>query len=209
MFGELASRREGEIDLDVLVYRFETAMLGVSSSLVGGGIGARRWALNAQVSSDYEREDIALHVAELARTFSLEGNGVGMLTAAKVRRREHARVEGVEVESTTGLSHPTWAAGEDAEPTARVGTINTVAFLPVRLSDGALVNAIATATEAKSQALFESGIPATGTASDAVSLFCPLDGDVESFAGPRSLWGARLARAVHQTVLSGARNWDS
>ena len=72
---------------------------------------------------------------------------------------------------------------------------------------GALVNAISTATEAKCQALFEAGIPATGTASDAVSLFCPTMGDVESFAGPRSPWGARIARAVHQTVLSGARAW--
>ncbi|HEV7958868.1 MAG TPA: adenosylcobinamide amidohydrolase, partial [Acidimicrobiales bacterium] len=154
-------------------------------------------------------EDVTAHVGELARSLALEGTGVGMLTAAKVHRRERASVDGVDVESTVGLSHPTWAASEDTEPTARVGTINTVIFVPVRLSDGAWVNAIATATEAKSQALFEAGVLATGTASDAVSLFCPLDGDVERFAGPRSLWGARLARAVHQAVRSGAKSWDA
>ena len=55
----------------------------------------------------------------------------------------------------------------DAEHDRDVGTINTVIFVPMRLSDGALINAVATATEAKSQALFEAGIPATGTPSDA------------------------------------------
>lgn len=209
MFAELASREEDGIELDVLVYRFESAMLGISSAPVGGGIGERHWAFNAQVSSDYDREDTAAHVSELARFLALEGVGVGMLTAAKVHHRERASVDGVDVESTVGLSHPTWAAREDSEPTTRVGTINTVIFVPVRLSDGALVNAIATATEAKSQSLFEAGVPATGTATDAVSVFCPLDGDAERFAGPRSVWGARVARAVHRAVLSRAKSWDA
>jgi adenosylcobinamide amidohydrolase len=205
MFAELVSRCEDGVDLDVLIYRFDTAMLGVSSVVVGGGIGVRHWALNAQVPTDYGREDIEDHVGTLASLFSLVGPGVGMLTAANVRRRERVSDDGVDVEATVGLSHPTWAADEESDPTARVGTINLVIFVPVRLSDGALVNAVATATEAKSQALFEAGVPATGTASDAVSLFCALEGDEERFAGPRSRWGSRIARAVHHAVLTGAR----
>jgi adenosylcobinamide amidohydrolase len=35
----------------------------------------------------------------------------------------------------------------------------------------------------------------------------PRDGDeVHAFAGPRSLWGARVARAVHRAVLTAARS---
>jgi adenosylcobinamide hydrolase len=207
MFAELATRREDGLDLEVLVYRFEHALLGISSAVVGGGIGERHWAMNAQVRADYARDDVTTHVGELARTFALEDNGVGLLTAAKVQRRERASVEGVDAEATTGLSHPTWAAEPDAESAAHVGTINTVIFVPTRLSDGALVNAIATATEAKSQALLEAGFSATGTPSDAVALFCPLDGDIELFGGPRSLWGARIAIAAYRAVLAGARAW--
>ncbi len=207
MFAELASRREDGLDLGVLVYRFERALLGVSSAVVGGGIGERRWALNAQVRADYDRDDLVAHVDDLARSFALDDDGVGMLTAARVRQRARATVEGVDAEATTGLSHPTWAVQTDSETTGHVGTINTVIFVPMRLSDGALINAVATATEAKSQALFEAGIPATGTPSDAVALFCPLDGEREPFGGPRSLWGGRIARAVHQAVLTGARAW--
>ena len=84
------------------------------------------------------------------------------------------------------------------------GTINVVAVLPARLSDAALVNAIATATEAKAQALFELGVAGTGTATDAVCIATPADGRAETFGGPRSRWGSRLARAVRDAVRLGA-----
>jgi adenosylcobinamide amidohydrolase len=91
-----------------------------------------------------------------------------------------------------------------------VGTINIVAFLPVPLADAALVNGVMTATEAKVQALVDCGLAATGTATDAVVLTCPvpIPGEaVEPYGGPRSTWGARLARAVYAAVEQGARRW--
>jgi adenosylcobinamide hydrolase len=90
-----------------------------------------------------------------------------------------------------------------------VGTINIVVRVPVRLSGAALVNAVATATEAKVQALHETGVRATGTASDAIVVHCPTDGAAETYGGPRSAFGARIARAVHAAVLTGARFWIS
>jgi adenosylcobinamide amidohydrolase len=209
MFAEVMSRRDGNDELDVLVYRFENVWRGVSSAAAGGGIGERHWALNAQVRADYSREDLAAHVGELATTFGLEGEGVGLLTAASVRRRERSSCDGVDVEATVGLSHPTWAASENEEKASSVGTINIVAFMPVTMSDSALVNAVATATEAKTQALIDASISATGTPSDALAIFCPVGGAPEEFCGPRSPWGSRLARAVHEAVLAGARNWSA
>ena len=78
-----------------------------------------------------------------------------------------------------------------------------MAVLPVRLTDAALLNALCTATEAKTQALVEASVPGSGTASDAVTVACPATGPAEPFGGPRSPWGARLARAVHSAVLEG------
>jgi len=46
---------------------------------------------------------------------------------------------------------------------------------------------------------------ATGTATDALCVLCPDEGRAHSFGGPRSVWGARLARAVHAAVMAGAR----
>jgi adenosylcobinamide amidohydrolase len=110
--------------------------------------------------------------------------------------------------ATVGLGEPEWAAAAPRAaprvPVRLAGTINVVALLPARLSDAALVNAIATATEAKAQALFELGIAGTGTATDAVCIATPADGRAEIFGGPRSRWGSRLARAVRDAVRQGA-----
>ncbi|MFI1250620.1 adenosylcobinamide amidohydrolase [Streptomyces anulatus] len=89
----------------------------------------------------------------------------------------------------------------------RPGTVNIVVTLPVALSDGAFVNAVATATEAKVQALLDAGLDCSGTPTDAVCVAAPEPGHDggEPFAGPRSTWGARIARAVHTAVLAAAR----
>jgi adenosylcobinamide hydrolase len=191
---------------DVRVWRFEAPQLCISSAPVGGGIGLRSWIINAQVPIDYARTDLEAHVRELATVHGCEGPGVGMLTAADVRDASIAEEDTIEVCATVGVTLPTWAAADDGEVRPwRPGTINVVAQVPVRLSDAALVNAVMTMTEAKAQALFEAGVPGTGTASDALCVACNPHGTVEAFAGPRSRVGAPLARAVHAAVRRGVR----
>jgi len=181
-------------------------MVVASTASVGGGLGERSWIINAQVAKDYARLDLAAHGAELAGGVAATGSGVVMLTAADVRRVERAADGGVVVDATVGLTRPTWAAAEDDDlaPVTAPGTINIVVQVPVRLEPGALLNALCTATEAKTQALLHAGVPGTGTASDAVTVVVAPDGPGEPFAGPRSPWGARLARAVYAAVLAGA-----
>jgi adenosylcobinamide amidohydrolase len=273
----------------------------ISSAMLGGGIGAARWVLNAQVPGAYSRTDPVAHLAELAAAHGLDGPGVGMLTAASVSRTMRRDDGGVHVSATVGLRVPTWAASpagtpdpelaplNDSSPRAWTpGTVNIVVAVPVPLSDAALVNAVGTATEAKTQALLEAGFPCTGTASDAICIAattgavtigaattgggtttgaattgdgttgavatgavatgggttgagttgggttgCGTTGAVatgagmtravttggatggvgtgggveEVFAGPRSTWGARIARAVHAAVHAGALDY--
>ncbi len=203
---QMRSRREAGQDLPLIVWRCPTPMRAIASSPHGGGLGIRRWVVNAQVPSSYGRRDPERHLAKLAVSLGLPGRGVGMLTAADVRAYRSATDGGVEALATVGLGHPTLAAAPDeAAPASLVGTINVVAVLPERLSDGALVNAVATLTEAKSQALHDLGLRATGTATDACCVLCPDDGRAHAFGGPRSVWGARLARAVHRAILDSGR----
>jgi adenosylcobinamide amidohydrolase len=210
----------------------------MSSGVLGGGLGAREWVLNAQVPAGYGRTDPAAHLTELAAGLGLDGPGVGLLTAAQVTSVVQRGDAGVQVAATVGLRVPTWAAAPDGAPdpelapirgTAggpdqasgagqgrgwRPGTINIVVSVPVPLAPAAFVNAVVTATEAKSQAVIEAGFPGTGTASDAICVAAPVsaavaDGRTASstavdFTGPRSPWGARIARAVHAAVLVGA-----
>jgi adenosylcobinamide hydrolase len=196
----------------VHVWRLPRPVRLISSGPLGGGIGQRQWVLNATVHRDYARLDPEAHLDEIASALGLTGPGVGLLTAVDVRDAVTAEDCGVRVVATVGLGHPTLAAAPpDVPEQARVaGTINIVAFLPGQLADAALVNAVATATEAKVQALHEHGMSATGTATDAVVIGC-LGGppEVEPYGGPRSVWGARLARAVHAAVRAGARQWSA
>ena len=183
------------------MWRFDAPVLAIASAPVGGGIGLRSWVLNAQVPRDYARTDLDAHVAEIAAAERCVGDGVGMLTAVPMAFARHASDSGVDVCATVGATRPTWAADVTGAISAWTpGTINIVAFMPERLSEAALVNAVMTVTEAKVQALLECGVPGTGTASDAVCIVSPASGPAQPFGGPRSALGAPLARAVHDVV---------
>lgn len=201
------SRVEDGRTLPMLVWRFADPTTVASTAACGGGLGERRWIINAQVRHDYRRRDQQEHGAELAAAAEVDGvqaqAGVVMFTAVDVRDVQSAHDGGVHVDATVGLTLPVWAAAPDTTVAAAPGTVNIVALLPVRLTTAALLNALCTATEAKTQALLEAGVPGTGTASDAITVACPAAGPAELFGGPRSVWGARLARAVHAAVLAG------
>jgi adenosylcobinamide amidohydrolase len=210
----------------------------ISSGVLGGGLGPREWVLNAQVPALYARMDPAAHLSGLARQLGLAGPGVGLLTAAQVTDIVTAEDAGVHVAATVGLRVPTWAAApaDTADPELapirslpRPGTINIIVSVPVPLSEAAYVNAVMTATEAKSQAVIEAGFAGTGTASDAICVAAPTaipraastsgksaptggasaagGARPEDFTGPRSPWGGRIARAVHTAVVNGAAQY--
>ena len=212
----LVARTEGSRTWPVLVWAPGPGWRTVSSGLVGGGLGSRGWWLDAQVDKEYFHPDPVAHAAEIAAGLGLPPDaGVAMLTAADVSRWTQVEDAGVTVAATVGLGLPVLAAvppevaaSEADEP---VGTINLLVVVPVPLSDAALVNAVVTATEAKAQALAEAGLRATGSSSDAVCVACPdpAQAEPEPYGGPRSLWGARIARAVHAAVAAGTADWFS
>ncbi|MFD7123525.1 MULTISPECIES: adenosylcobinamide amidohydrolase [Streptomyces] len=231
--GELRDRHEDGHRLHHLLWRLGPGVRVCSSAVLGGGIGPRAWILNAQVPGGYPRVDPDRHLAEIAAAEGLTGPGAGLMTAADVAAYTTGHDGGVTATVTAGLGVRGWAAApdtatgspfrpevedapgspfrpevEEAPGSAfRPGTVNIVVTLPVALSDAALVNAVATATEAKVQALLDAGLDCSGTPTDAVCVAAPEPGQDggEPFAGPRSTWGARIARAVHTAVLAGAR----
>jgi adenosylcobinamide amidohydrolase len=217
---EIHWRTENGKRLPAALWRADSGYRMISSGITGGGIGPRDWVLNAQVPDGYSRMDPAAHLAEIAGSLNLTGTGVGMLTAAQVTDVVERDDEGVCAAATVGLRVPTWAAAPpgtvdpELAPTVRTtacpapGTVNVIVTVPVTLSDAAYVNAVTTATEAKTQAVIEAGYSGTGTATDAICVAAPrADETPQDFTGPRSLWGARIARAVHAAVYFGAVNY--
>lgn len=219
-----ARRDEDGASLSMLWWQAPQPLRAVSTSLVGGGIGELRWYLNAQVHADYARLDPVAHLGALAARCGVDGPGAAMMTAVDVTTVERAEEDGVQVLATVGLGWPTRAAAPDGHATVGVpppGTINLFVVVPAFVVDAALVNLLATAVEAKVQALHEAAVQGTGTASDAICVAAQLrtahdgtdrydPGDpTQAFGGPRSHWGARVARAVHRAIRQGAAaDWE-
>jgi adenosylcobinamide hydrolase len=188
----------------------------LSTALLGGGPGRMRTWLNLQVPPDYGRTDPARHLAEMSA--DLGPPVVGMMTAAPVRSYAEARIGDCRAIATTGVRHALAAAATRPRPVAgpapedghvRPGTINLLVVSQVPLAPSGLVNALATAVEAKAQALAAARVPArnaggfaTGTATDSICVACP-PGRGAAFAGPATRIGADIGRAVYEAVLSG------
>ncbi|GAA4930003.1 adenosylcobinamide amidohydrolase [Actinoplanes utahensis] len=218
MFAEpsLTHRRKDGLDVPLLLWRFPAPVLAASSAVHGGGTGPREWLINASVAMSYARPDPDAHLAALAAGLGLTGPGIGLLTGVDVADMVTEHDDGIQVYATVGLGAPIQAASAESGFDHRPGTVNIVIWVPQRLGAGALINAVATATEAKVQALRDLGLAATGTATDAVCVLCPLTGVPAPYGGPRSRWGAPLARAVHAAVGAGGatnlatgRSWSA
>ena len=176
--------------------------LAAALSLTGPGVGL---LTAAHVTDLVQREDQGVHAAATV------GLRIPTWAAAPPGHPDPDLTQAPVTITSTTISTSTTI--RSSSPPRTPGTINIVVSLPVPLSDAAFVNAVLTATEAKVQAVLDAGYPGTGTATDAVCIAAPArspDGPpAEEFAGPRSAWGARIARAVHAAVRAGADRYTA
>lgn len=193
----------------VLVWRFDAPVRCIASTVLGGGLGERTWVLNATVTRGYREVDPAAHAARIAKAVAVPtGRGAALLTGADVRDFVVATDAGAEVVATVGLGTVTAAAApHETRMEWRPGTVNVVTWVPEPVADAALVNLVATVAEAKAQAFADARLAGTGTPTDAVVVCCPAapapDDDDHRYGGPRSTWGARIARAAHTAIVEG------
>jgi iron complex transport system ATP-binding protein len=184
----------------------------LSSAVVGGGLRSARAILNVHVDDKYDgarpEDDIVVAAAGLGITEPF----VGLMTAAHT---EYSRCD-VESEGdlsvaavvSVGLSN-TSSAGVTPPFTPEVptpGTINIVLLVDAALTPAAMVNAVITATEAKTMTLTEwdvrtpEGEPASGTSTDTVVVACTGRGEELGYAGPATPVGWLAARAVRGAI---------
>ncbi|MEM8792492.1 MAG: adenosylcobinamide amidohydrolase [Pseudomonadota bacterium] len=149
----------------------------------------------------------------------LDGAGhaeaIGFLTSRSVARFTRARVEVedavAEAVATVGLSNAERVGSRQARP-AFVGTINIAIAATQALSDGALLEAINIAAEARTAAVMThgpelAGLPATGTGTDCIAVAAPLTGTPAAHAGKHTAIGEAIGRAVLDAVSRGVQDW--
>src|SRR5450830_1814862 len=183
----------------------ERPLAVLSSAVVGGGLCSARDIVNMHVDKDYAGGSPEDDLAAFAVSCGVGGAFMGLMTAAYT---EHACVaaesrDGVTVAAvvSVGLSN-TSNAGITPPLAASPGTINAILLVDAALTPSAMVNALITATEAKTMTLAEwdvrtpQGDPASGTSTDSVVVACTLRGAGLSYAGPATTVGWLVARTV-------------
>ncbi len=188
------------------------------SGVIGGGLGPRKFFINRQVGKDYCADLPAEEMAAFLGVHFKEyrtGNfhdWAGLMTAARVNDACWVKISrqdySVVVIVTAGVNNAC-AAGVTPccilSPAA--GTINIMAFMSHVLSPGAMINAVQTVTEAKTQTLRElnvicpaTGAFASGTTTDALILSSAGSGPHCPYAGPGTIMGYLLALGVREAL---------
>jgi iron complex transport system ATP-binding protein len=194
---------------EVLIVHSQQPLTVLSSAVVGGGVVRVRYLLNRHVHRDYNCLDPVADMVAFARSQGISEAFVGQMTAVSLQK---ARVITLRAETltvaavvTAGLSNAT-APGLNAPVTPGPGTINMILLIDACLSPAAMVNAVITATEVKTQVLMSRGVrtpegyAATGTSTDAMAVASTGSGMPLAYAGPVTLVGWLIGRCVRMAL---------
>ncbi|MCP4630081.1 MAG: adenosylcobinamide amidohydrolase [bacterium] len=194
----------------------------VSSAVLNGGLVKANHILNLNVKNQsIKKIDIGhcpdIILAKYCQNHGWPGRTVGMMTAADMSSFRMVQTTEQDVEIfvlvTAGLSNAR-RAGDYAEhriigdPIVDAGTINIICLTTASLTRAAMVEAVITATEAKTAALQNLGIQspisnnlATGTGTDAVAIASGHGSIKISYCGKHVVFGEILAKLVIEAVV--------
>lgn len=209
-----------------LLARFEQPQRALSWAIVGGGYQATdvvAWleVKNADLPANVDPTAL---LRDRMREHGLEA-GVGLLTS----RRLDAFVDvtrttdGVTARcvATVGLGNAL-RAGDAPVPIRPIGTINLMCHVSVPLTDEAMLEALALASEAKALAIREAEVPsfatrgwASGTGTDCIVMLAPQTTPhaaaqvAQQYAGKHTLIGYLIGAVTHEAIARGASAWKA
>jgi adenosylcobinamide hydrolase len=205
----------------------EKSFYTLNSSVWGGGFGYHHVIVNRQVHKSYYCDD---PIEEMHQFLILSGelpeDTAGMLTAAYVRdvgnyaetltwsaspSGDGLETLSVSSWSTVGLGNTARAGVTKDQSLLFPGTINIIVVIEGNLTDSAMVNAVITATEAKTAVLEDLGIKAkneaygaTGTTTDAIVIASTQMGRKHDYAGTATKLGYLIGKTVYEATKASA-----
>lgn len=188
----------------------ETPLSTLSSTIVGGGFQHSHAILNRHVPFDYDCSDPGNDLLQFAHGVGVSNPFIGMMTGVPMSgtRVVNVRDNNLAVSSvvTAGVSNAI-TSGVSKPAALRPGTINVVVLVDANLVPSAMVNAVITATEAKTSVLTACGVKsdagdrATGTSTDAIVIACSGRGAPLPYAGPGTAVGHLIGRSVRECLI--------
>lgn len=204
-----------------LLASFDAPVRACSWAIVGGGLFTARHVAWLEVRDGDLRPPVDPRRLLCDRLRS-EGLGatVGLLTSRSVASYADVSVAAPGVRArciaTVGLGNAL-RAGDPPGVAGRIGTINLLVHVDAPLSDEALLEASAIATEAKCAVVLGAGIksrrtgqPATGTGTDCTVVAAVRKtraARLQRYAGKHTAVGSVIGAATEGAVEAGVRRW--
>ncbi|BBH19970.1 adenosylcobinamide amidohydrolase [Paenibacillus baekrokdamisoli] len=210
-----------ELREDHIALRSPEVVLALSSAVYGGGFVYADSFINWKVPLTYNCSD---PVKDLSFIMEQQGyslnSSVGLITAANLTHASIMETDGDRFSilccTTAGTTNAARAGlRRSFFPAYEAGTINTFLFIDGRMTSSAMVNAVITATEAKTAALQDLGIMetmhgrlATGTTTDSIVIALSQSNrydELHAYAGTATTIGDGISRMVYETVHESVR----
>ncbi|MBE1555748.1 adenosylcobinamide amidohydrolase [Sporosarcina limicola] len=192
----------------------------LSSAVHNPGLGWYRTFINRHVDLNYNCDDVKVEMASYLEQQGFSGaDTVGMMTAVATEHVEIGEYNGefgtVLIAVTAGIGNAvdvSEALTRDREQ--RIGTINTWVIVNGELPDEAFIQAMITATEAKTKALQTeevkdplTGTIATGTSTDSLLVAATQQGEHLPYAGPITPLGKLIGHGVYDCTVRAIREY--
>lgn len=217
---KFASLFELERDNEWIHIRCLHPLRTISNGVIGEGLSWAKHFCNFHVDKNYDgarpQMDMNLWLQERGIP---SAETIGMMTAVQledmVMIEHNANDYSIIAVVTAGACNAVdIAANKEPEPIRQPGTINAMLFIDGNLTDGALVNAMISATEGKSKAIYDmqimdqhSGTMATGTSTDSLLIACTQRGDSTPYAGSGTIVGKRLGYIIYQATTEALNKY--
>ena len=207
-----------DVSSDRVLFETPHALKTISSAVHNPGMGWYRTFVNRRVDASYNVDDVTEEMEQY-----LEAHGhhltdtVGMMTAVHTKHVEIEQFEDGDLSVVIAVTAGVGNAVDVAQAVSRdihVGTINTWIFVNGKLTDEAFIQAMITATEAKTRALqvehiFDSvtGTQATGTSTDSLLVAATQTGTDVQYAGPIAPLGKLIGAGVYACTIRAIQTY--
>ncbi|MFD1205663.1 MULTISPECIES: adenosylcobinamide amidohydrolase [Sporosarcina] len=208
------TKEQFTVSKEFVAFQSRQPLKTLSSAVHNPGMGWYRTFVNRHVDQNYNIAD-----AKQENANYLERHGfhltetVGMMTAVMTEHVEIGEYEAdfgsILIAVTAGVGNAVDASKAiERERENRIGTINTWVIMNGQLTEEAFIQAMITATEAKTKALQNENIKdpltgtiATGTSTDSLLVAATQTGEMLSYAGPVSPLGKLIGHGVYDCTI--------
>nr|WP_078556726.1 heme ABC transporter ATP-binding protein [Bacillus alkalicellulosilyticus] len=192
----------------------------LSSAILGSGFGWHTFFINRHVDKNFNCDDVEKEYKQYLTERDVQHEDtVGMMTAAVLADACFKRIKQADLSLliivTAGLGNAVDVSKSNQQREVHpIGTINTWIFVDGNMTDAAFVQAIGTATEAKTKALHDNHVIdpvtntiATGTSTDSIMVAATQSGSMYPYAGSITTIGKAIGQGVYEaTVEAIVRN---